>query len=323
MVVTWQRRDLVLTCLDSLAKQTMPHRVLVVDNASTDGSCEAIEAAFPGTGIVRLPENVGFAGGVAAALSVVRTRFVALLNNDALAEPNWLRASLAAFEDPSVGAVTSKMLLAASGNENRLVNNAGVVLLTTLYGADRGLGERDGEPYAVPAEVFGFSGGAVVLRTLAVKAVGGFADGWFMYYEDTDLSWRLRLAGWRIVYEPGAVVRHLHAASSDPSSEAFAFYNERNRLLMLLRDAPLTAAVGATVRFIVTTASLVASQAVGRHVPDAAVFRPALRMRVLRDMAARTPHTLHDRRRTPRDVSRREVLREWAGAEDRPLRADR
>ncbi|WP_348104147.1 glycosyltransferase family 2 protein [Lapillicoccus sp.] len=322
MVVTWQRRDLVLSCLDSLARQTTSHRVLVVDNASTDGSSEAVAVTFPEAKILRLPKNVGFAGGVAAAMSEVGTRFVALLNNDALAEPEWLEACLVAMQDPGVAAVTSKMLLVTTGSgvEARVVNNAGVVLLASLYGADRGLGEHDGSRYDVPVEVFGFSGGAVVLRTLAVKAAGGFADEWFMYYEDTDLSWRLRLAGWRIVYEPRAVVRHLHAASADPASEGFAFHNERNRLLMLLRDAPISAAVGATGRFVLTTASLAASRAARRSVPDAAVFRPMLRLRVLRDVAWRFPQTLRDRRHVPRSVSRRDVLREWTGATERPAR---
>ena len=188
------------TCLDSVAAQTVACRVLVVDNASTDGTAEAVRSRFPEAQLVVLPENRGFAGGVDEAVRRVTTRFVALLNNDAVADPGWLAASLRALEDPTVAAVTSKLLLAGTAGT---VNNAGVVLLDTGYGADRGLGEPDDGRFDQAVEVFGFSGGAAVLRTLAVRAVGGFASDWFMYYEDTDLSWRLRLAGWRIVYEPG------------------------------------------------------------------------------------------------------------------------
>ena len=86
--------------------------------------------------------------------------------------------------------------------------------------------------------VFGFSGGACLLRRSAVEAIGGIAPEFFMYYEDADLSWRMRLAGYTIRYEPAATVRHRHGASSDLRSESFAYFTERNRLLMLLRCAP-------------------------------------------------------------------------------------
>jgi GT2 family glycosyltransferase len=321
VVVTWNQRDLVLDCLESLAAQTLPCRALVVDNASADGTVAAIEAAFPETEIVRLQENTGFAGGVATALPRVRTRFVALLNNDAVAEPSWLAASRARLEDPAVAAVAAKMLLLdpeATGAPGRdVVNNAGVVLLASGYGADRGLGEPDGPELSSSAEVFGFSGGAAVLRTLAVLAVGGVDPSWFMYYEDTDLAWRLRRAGWRIVYEPAAVVRHRHAASSDVGSAMFAYYNERNRLLTLARNAPLTVTAGAVLRFVVTTASLAAKHLAGRGLPPDPVFRPALRLKALAAALASLPAAAGGSGTGRR--SRRAVWADWSGVPARPL----
>lgn len=331
VVVTWEQRDLVLGCLQSLARQTVPHRVLVVDNASTDGTAELVAEHFPNARILRQTSNLGFAGGVNAAMDVVDTRFVALLNNDAQADPRWLEASLAALRPPSVAAVTSKMLLAERGAfaepgsrggatlSVATINNAGVVLLRSGYGADRGLGALDDDRFASPVEVFGFSGGAVVMRTLAAKAVGGLNADYFMYYEDTDLSWRLRLAGWRIVYAPGAVVHHLHAASSDRQSEMFAFHNERNRLLMLLRDAPLGFAASRIARFAVTTGSLNGKRLIGRAVPDDHVFRSDLRLRVLAAVLSRLTVTLRQRRRVPTGRRRAAVLHEWVGVTDRPL----
>jgi len=341
VVVTWEQRDLVLACLESLARQTVAHRVLVVDNASTDGTAERVAEHFPHARILRQTSNLGFAGGVSAALDVVETRFVALLNNDAQADPRWLEASLAALAEPSVVAVTAKLLLAERGASAEpgsrqaaavddptlnaaavnaaTINNAGVVLLGSGYGADRGLGSPDDERFASPVEVFGFSGGAVVMRTLAVKAVGGFDADYFMYYEDTDLSWRLRLAGWHIVYAPDAVVHHLHAASSDSQSEMFAFHNERNRLLTLLRDAPLGFAASRIARFALTTASLAGKRLIGRAVPDDQVFRSDLRLRVLAAVLSWLRVTLRKRRRVPPGRSRAEVFHEWAGVTERPL----
>lgn len=313
VVVTWQGAHLLGACLDSLAAQTRPHQVVVVDNASSDGTADLVRGAYPSARLLERERNEGFAGGVAAALAVVRTPFVALLNNDAAADPAWLERSVATLEaDPRTAAVTARMLL---WDEPGRINNAGVVLLANGYGADRGLGEPDGPPYDAGREVFGFSGGAAVLRTDAVRAAGGMPARFFLYYEDTDLAWRLRLGDWRVRYEPAAVVRHRHAASTDMRSAMFAYYNERNRLLMLLRCAPAGLAARQVVRFGVTTASLTARRLIRRAVPPDPVFRPGVRMRVLAGFARLVPWALRQRRVIGRRrvVSRSAVTDEWAG----------
>jgi GT2 family glycosyltransferase len=317
VVVTWQGRHLLEGCLHSLRRQTLAHRLIVVDNNSTDGTVELLES-FPEAQVVRLPNNTGFAGGVAAAFPMVQSRFVALLNNDAVAEPSWLAMAAAYLErNQAVAAVSSRMLLV--GQPPR-INNAGVVLLTNGYGADRGFGDLDGTAYDQPMEVFGASGGAAVLRTLAVKAVGGVDPRYFLYYEDTDLCWRLRLAGWRIDYCPDAVVYHQHAASSAPGSAGFAFHTERNRLLTLLRCAPAWFAGYQTFRFVVTTLSLAAKGAAGRSLPADAVFRPQTRARALASALRLAPSMLGVRR-TASAAGRANVLREWRGEVARPLTA--
>jgi GT2 family glycosyltransferase len=192
-----------------------------------------------------------------------------------------------------------------------VLNNTGVLLLPDGYGADRGYGRpADAQPDA--EEVFGFSGGAAALRMSAVRSVGGFARRFFLYYEDTDLSWRLRLAGWTIRYEPRAVVRHLHSATVDQQSENFAFHNERNRLLTLLRCAPAGTALIAAARFLLTTASLTARRALGQQVPDVPTFRPRVRLRAFASFLRLAPWALRSRRTImgsaavpPREVSGR------------------
>jgi GT2 family glycosyltransferase len=314
VVVTWQGRHLLGPCLDSLRRQTVPARVLIVDNASTDGTVDHLAAEHPDVEVLVSPRNEGFAGGVARALEHVGTPYVALLNNDATAAPDWL-ATLVAHADahPEAAAVTSRMLLADAGPPT--VNNTGVLLLPTGHGADRGLGEPDGA-YPDAGEVFGFSGGAALLRTDAVRRVGGMPARFFLYYEDTDLSWRLRLAGWTIRYEPAAVVQHAHSATVDQQSDVFAFHNERNRLLTLVRSGPPGLAVRAVLRFLLTTGSLTAKRVLGRPVPDVATFRPSLRLRAFGSFLRLLPWALASRRtavRTarvrPRDVADRWVTR--------------
>jgi len=305
LVVTWRARDLVAGCLAALRRQTVPHRLLVVDNASTDGTAELLRS-FPEARVLRLPRNAGFAGGVAAGLDEVATRWVALLNDDAAPEPGWLAALLDTARAGGVVAVTSRLLLASG-----VVNNAGVVLRPDGYGADRGLGQPDGPPYDVPAEVFGFSGGAALLDTAAVRAAGGFPAPYFLYYEDTDTSWRLRLGGGRILYAPGARVRHAHSASADQASAFFSFHNERNRLLTLTRCAPGRLAARQVAKFPVTTASLAAKRALRRPLPAAPHFRVGLRLRVLGSYARLLPWALAERHR----ISRRSTVDRVAVAE--------
>jgi GT2 family glycosyltransferase len=304
VVVTWQGAHLLPACLDSLRRQTLQHRLVVVDNASTDGTSDVL-SRYPEVTVVRTERNLGFAGGVDVGLRAAGTELVALLNNDATAEPRWLEELVtSAQEHPEAAAITSLMVLA--GTRPPVTNNAGVVLLDSGYGTDRGYGLPVGA-LAEPEEVFGFSGGAALLRSSAVEAVGGFPRHFFLYYEDTDLSWRLRLAGWTIRYEPAAVVHHQHSATVDQQSDRFAFYNERNRLLMLVRCASAGVALSALGRFLVTTASLAVRRVTrpGRSLP--ANQRVPLRLRVLASFARRLPAELwarrHIRARAPRGLT--------------------
>jgi GT2 family glycosyltransferase len=315
VVVTWQGAHLLPACLDSLAAQTVAPIVLVMDNASTDGTAELLDQRYPQAQVHRLPHNTGFAGAIHAALPLVRTPFMALLNNDARAEPEWLERSLAALaEHHDAAAVTAKMLLWTDTDDGQpIINNAGVRLTEDGYGTDRGGGEPDGAPFDEPAEVFGFSGGAAVLRTDQVRSVGGMPAEFFLYYEDTDLAWRLRLAGYRVRYEPEAVVLHRHAASTDRMSESFAFYNERNRLLMLLRCAPLRFAWAQLVRFGLTTLSLAVRRRLGQPIPEVAVFRTGVRMRVIGGVLGHIGWSLKARKSVSRSavLSRQEVVTTW------------
>ena len=306
VVVTWRAREFIASCLDSLRAQTRPAPVLVIDNASTDGTAEVL-ARRTDIEVLRLPVNAGFAGGVAAALRHVHTPLIALLNDDAEADPRWLEALHEELDrHPEAAAVTSRLLWAPPRTG---VNNAGVELLAGGYGADRGAGSPE-DAFPDPTEVFGFSGGAALLRREAVEAVGGFPAEFFLYYEDTDTSWRLRNAGWSIRYSPGAVVRHRHGASSNFQSALFHFHNERNRLLMLVRCAPGALALREICAFLARTATMPVRAANRRGTAPPNV-RVGLRIRVLASLAVRLPSAVRHRVRRL-DASRsRDVTSRW------------
>jgi GT2 family glycosyltransferase len=291
VVVTWRGRRWVGACLDAIrADHDGP--VLVVDNASDDGTAEIL-AARDDVQVLRLRRNRGFAGGVAAALDRVRTPFAALVNDDARVEPGFFAALLAPFAEPGgdrIAATTAKLVL-----EDGHVNNAGSALLPDGYGYDRGLGDPDDGRWDLPDDVEAFSGGAAMLRCEAVRAVGGFPAEFFLYYEDTDTSVRLRRAGWRIRYVPSARATHLHAASSDASSARFHFFNERNRLLMVLRTYPAPMARHELWRFTRSIGGFTLRRLRGTP-PAQPSERALLRLHVLLSVVRHLPRALVARR---------------------------
>ena len=290
--------------------------MVVVDNASTDTTELLLAEQYPETAVVRLDANTGFAGGAQAGLATATTPYTAFLNNDAVAEPGWLAALVAELDTtPDIKAVTSRILLADNGR----INNAGGAVTRRGVGYDRGYGRADGPPFHDSVDVAAFCGAAAAVRTDEARRVGGFATDFFLYYEDTDLSWRLGRAGGRIRYVPSAAVRHRHSATSDQTSTSFAYYNQRNQLLMLLRNAPWTLVATSFARFVVVTAIGPLRHVMPGRGEMSHQSRPIHRLRVLAAVLRALPSTLRDRRRIDETaiVSRREYCRRWLGVEAR------
>lgn len=271
--------------------------MLVVDNASSDGTAALLAERYPSVRVLTSPVNAGFAGGVAVALDQVTTPLVVLLNNDAVVRPGWLAALLTAFDDLAVAGVTSRLLL-----PDGRVNSAGGTLTRNGYGHDVGYGEPDGPAFDTPVEVAYGCGAAFALRTAAVREVGGVDPRFFLYYEDVDLSWRLRLAGYRIVYAPAAVVVHEHSASVGEFSMLHTYQTERNRLATLVTCATPGLAVRMLLRFPLTTAS------VAVHESRAKAWQ---RVRSYVALLRWVPALLARRRRVVIRVPRAEVQSRW------------
>ncbi len=249
VVLNWNGAHLLPDCLDALLAQEPAPEVWVVDNASADGSAELVRARYPQVRLRETGANLGFAGGNNVALREVDTDYVALLNNDAVPEPGWLAGLVAVLAaHPGAAAVTGKVLMAGDG----LVNSAGGWVDRLGHGRDRGFGMPDDGRWDEAAEVFYAPATACLYRTAAVRDAGLLDEDFFLYYEDVDLSWRLRLAGWSVRYEPSSVVRHLHSASATSGSPLHLFHDARNRLLMVVKDAPAGVALAACLRLPVT-----------------------------------------------------------------------
>jgi hypothetical protein len=429
VVLNYNGRHLIGAALDALRKLDWPSEcldVVLVDNASTDGTVAWAREAYPEVRVIESARNLGYASGNNLALrDLDEVDYVALLNNDAMVEPGWLRPLVAALEaDATLGAACSKVVFAprfvevqidsatftpARGDSRSLgvklsgvrldgidrlpdcqfaegfygpeigvgeeatfqwtrgaarlrvpvrrdvtpparcelrvaaervksvtigagdatfareaslepawiefplqgkpfdvINNVGSMLIEGAYGGDRGFRERDDGQYEMPAEVFAWCGSSVLLSKEYLADAGLLDDRFFLYYEDFDLSWRGRMRGWRYLYVPQSVVRHVHAASSVENSAMFQHFVERNRLLMLTKNAPAAMAAGAVAEFLRNTMSYarrdILSPVMRGHRPNGSLTRR--RLRSFLAYLELLPRAVADRRR----LRRRQVV---------------
>ena len=241
IVVNWNGLDCVDPCLASLLRQTWPAlEVIVVDNGSRDGSLELLRSRYGSRiTLVESPVNLGFAGGNNLGIRAAKGAYVALLNNDAVAEADWVGALVRAAEaDEAVGMCASKILVLDGGG---VIDSAGLLMSPDGIGRGRGRLERDGDAYARAEDALVPSGCAALYRRAMLDEIGLFDEDFFAYCEDSDLGLRGRLAGWRCRYVPDAVVHHAYSRSTAPYSTFKAFHVERNRCFVLLKCFPLGA----------------------------------------------------------------------------------
>ena len=201
----------------------------MVDNASSDGTADQVEATFPGVQVIRSATNVGFGQGNNLAASQAQGTTLAFLNPDTVVEPGWLDALVAALDaSPQVGLATSKILLREDPEH---INTCGGEMHLTGLHLCRGMGKARAE-LAECATVGAVSGAAFAMRPELFQQLGGFDGSFFLYMEDTDLSFRVRLAGYTCLYVPESVVYHRYTLRFGPDK---TYYQERNRYLMLLK----------------------------------------------------------------------------------------
>jgi GT2 family glycosyltransferase len=237
IVANWNGRSDLERCLPALRAQTfIDFEAIVVDNGSSDGSLELLEAEFPEVRVIALDENRGFAAANNIGIDAARGRNIALLNNDTRVDPAWLAELVECLErHPRAASATSKMLLM---QEPDTIDGAGDVLTWTFLPYPRGHREPDRGQYEEEAEVFSASGGAALWRGDILKSLGAFDEAFFAYYEDVDLGFRARLQGLECWYVPTSVVLHHRGATSKGIAEFELFHPLKNRWFMIMKNAP-------------------------------------------------------------------------------------
>lgn len=235
-IVTYNSRHKIADCLHSLQHQHYPKElveVVVVDNDSHDSTKEYLAEAWPQVTVIANDNNVGFAAANNQIYTFVKYQadYLVLLNDDTIVEPNWLtRLVNAALSDDRIAAVQSKLLLYP---EKTLINSLGNSIQFLGFAFCNHYREPDSHAQTVLFDLPYASGAAVLLKLSALQIIGLFDEKLFMYHEDVDLGWRLRLLGYRVVIDPLSVVYHKYNYSK---AKYKFYYMDRNRWIVLLKN---------------------------------------------------------------------------------------
>ena len=237
VIVNWNGRHLLERCLPAVLNQVQVDlQVVIVDNGSSDGSAEWVERQFSMITLIRSDRNLGFARGNNEAIRSTKSAYIATLNNDAEPEPCWLSELVRAMESSStVGMCASKMVRA---DDPGVMDSCGIRIDAAGIGWNRYNGERERLAEDVPYEVLGPCAGAALYRRAMLDRVGLFDEGYFIYYEDTDLAWRAQRLGWRCLYVPSARVVHRHSSTVKEGSSLKGYLLGRNKVWTLVKNYP-------------------------------------------------------------------------------------
>lgn len=237
IVVTLNNAALLKNCLTSLSAQSWPAiEIIVVDNGSEEDIAGLVANEFPQVNFLRFEENLGFAEGNNRGIAASHGEFVALINNDAVASPDWVKSLVeAAMAEPRAGAVASVII---DGNDPTVFDS--ISMGAALDGMVRQVAK--GAPIAgaaYPREVLLASGCACLYRRAALDEVGLFDPAFFAYCEDSDLGLRLQMAGWRCLLAKNAVVHHYYSMTFGRFSMKKVYWVERNHFWVFIKNYPL------------------------------------------------------------------------------------
>jgi GT2 family glycosyltransferase len=244
--VNWNRLDLLRACVDSLAAQTFQDfELIVVDNGSDDGSpafVQDLAMRFPRpVRLIQNQENKGFCAANNQGFAESQADYIALLNNDAEADPRWLQAMFDAIRvkpdvgESDVGMVASKILV---WEDPRIIDKCGHLIYPDGQNRGRGTGQIDKGQFDRQTEALWPDGCAALYRRAMLDEVGGFDEEFFAYADDAELGLRARIAGWTCLYAPGAVVKHHRGATLGLNSAKRLMLIERNRVLLVVKLFP-------------------------------------------------------------------------------------
>ncbi len=236
VVVNWNGKKFLSKCLDGLRDQIYNRfSVVLVDNGSNDGSINFVNNNYPEVKTISLPENLGFSAANNLVLKNIKSKYVALLNNDAIPDPFWLNILVDALErNQKAGFAASKMLFQ---DEPTTIDRAGDSYTKAGAGLLRGRG-LSANSYNRQEWIFGTCAGSAFFRIQVFRDIGFFDKDFFILYEDVDLSFRAQLRGYRCLYVPEALVYHKASSSLVYDSPISVYYSHRNLEWVYVKNMP-------------------------------------------------------------------------------------
>lgn len=223
-------------CMEALAGQDCPAHILIVDNASTDGSVQWIKDNYPEAELICLSENTGFCGAVNVGIKNAKTPYVILLNNDTKVKSGFIKELVEAIEaSERIFSVSARML---DMKDEEILDNAGDLYCALGWAYARGKGKKALD-YDEPAKIFSACGGAAIYRRDVFEKIGYFDEMHFAYLEDVDIGWRARIYGYENRYEPKAEVLHAGSGVSGSKYNKFkANLSSTNSVYIIGKNMP-------------------------------------------------------------------------------------
>jgi GT2 family glycosyltransferase len=250
IVVNWNGEADSLACIDALNKQTLDHTIIAVDNGSVDGFTARVAESYQEVILLKNKKNLGFSGGVNTGIRYALENgfnYIALINNDAQPEPNWLNNLMVILlSKPRVGIVTGKII-----KMDGSIDTTGDFYTSWGIPFPRGRNAKDVNLYNNEEYIFSACGGASAYRTSMLEEIGLFDEDYFAYYEDIDLGFRAQLAGWKVYYTPNAVVRHKVGGTSGKINGFTLSQKIKNYPFLFWKNVPIGLVPLILPRFIV------------------------------------------------------------------------
>ena len=241
IILNYKSEKLTIDCVKSVLCSDYANdsfEIILLDNNSTNDSYSLLSKELNGyknITILKSEKNLGFSGGCNLGIMASRGEYIILLNNDTLVPRDWLTKMVEyARSNKDIGIIGTKILFSS---KNNLINNAGSYLTSKGDGGDIGFKQKDLGQYDHPKEVFSICCANMLIKRELLSEAGLLDNRFFMYYEDTDLCYRARLMGYKILYVPDPAILHCHAASLGEWSPLFTFYVLRNKLFVHMKNS--------------------------------------------------------------------------------------
>jgi GT2 family glycosyltransferase len=235
----WNGKKYLGTCLSALEKQTYPnYEIIFVDDGSTDGSVEFVRENFPSVKLITNDKpDLGSAACANIGIEASSGDYIAVIDVDTDNEPDWLEKLVDVMESgDDIGMCGSKLL---NYDNHKIIDFAGELIYKDFSFIGRGLNELDEGQYDNVEEIFGPMAAAALYRKAMFEVTGLFDVDYYTYPDDFDMGWRGRIAGWKCMFVPTARVYHVHSAIGGVGSLSKAYHLEKNRILMMIKNAPM------------------------------------------------------------------------------------